>query len=193
MPLQFHSISHGSVAFGFFNIETDLLLLNQYFFFADDFCRPVGQLAGESGKFFETSWRGYELDFKDIGNLMGAIHGVDLRGFIGEVYQIFPFPKQEKDFKQNPNGFRTKPMIAALVPNYGRKITIPSVVDLDHDTITIGEYLFSKACFLELILYVWMGGFPRWKEGIRPDYLVSLREKIDESKNPLFHGFRLNG
>jgi hypothetical protein len=29
MPLEFESISHGRVAFGFFNIETDMILLNQ--------------------------------------------------------------------------------------------------------------------------------------------------------------------
>jgi hypothetical protein len=44
MPLLFKSVSHGDLAFGFFNIETDMLLLNGYFFFASDFCRHVATL-----------------------------------------------------------------------------------------------------------------------------------------------------
>ena len=31
MPLEFESLSHGKMAFGFFNIETDMILLNEYF------------------------------------------------------------------------------------------------------------------------------------------------------------------
>jgi hypothetical protein len=30
MPLAFESISHGTIAFGFFNIDSDMLLLEQY-------------------------------------------------------------------------------------------------------------------------------------------------------------------
>ena len=38
MPLAFESVNRGTIAFGFFNIDTDLLLLQQYFLFAEDFC-----------------------------------------------------------------------------------------------------------------------------------------------------------
>jgi hypothetical protein len=34
MPLSFESRSHGPVAFGFFNIESDMLLLERTFFSA---------------------------------------------------------------------------------------------------------------------------------------------------------------
>ena len=34
MPLAFESLSHGTVPFGFFNIDSDTLLLDRYFFFA---------------------------------------------------------------------------------------------------------------------------------------------------------------
>jgi hypothetical protein len=36
MPLAFESESHGTIAFGFFNIESDVLLLDRYFFFTTD-------------------------------------------------------------------------------------------------------------------------------------------------------------
>lgn len=41
MPLAFESLSHGTIAFGFFNIESDMLLCDRYFLFADEFCRYV--------------------------------------------------------------------------------------------------------------------------------------------------------
>jgi hypothetical protein len=44
MPLSFESLSHGTIAFGFFNIETDMLLLEQYFLFADAFCHHLGEI-----------------------------------------------------------------------------------------------------------------------------------------------------
>ena len=48
---------------------------------------------------------GYVIEkFEDIGNLMGAIHGIDLRGFIGAVYQLFPFPQRPEGFKQKLDG-----------------------------------------------------------------------------------------
>ena len=45
MPLAFQSKSHGSVAFGFFHIETDMLLLDRCFFFCTDFCRVLSEMA----------------------------------------------------------------------------------------------------------------------------------------------------
>jgi hypothetical protein len=31
MPLAFESLNHGTIAFGFFNIDSDMLLLEKYF------------------------------------------------------------------------------------------------------------------------------------------------------------------
>jgi hypothetical protein len=45
MPLSFESMSHGTIAFGFFNIESDMLLLEQYFLFGSEFCRHIGEMA----------------------------------------------------------------------------------------------------------------------------------------------------
>ncbi len=44
MPLAFKSESHGTIAFGFFNIHSDLLLLDHYFMFATDFCETIYEL-----------------------------------------------------------------------------------------------------------------------------------------------------
>ncbi|MCA1793126.1 MAG: hypothetical protein LC660_04495 [Desulfobacteraceae bacterium] len=48
MPLSFDSASHGPAAFGFFNIESDMLLLERFFFFCDDFCTWITSLADQA-------------------------------------------------------------------------------------------------------------------------------------------------
>ena len=192
MPLEFESISHGKIAFGFFNIETDMILLNDYFLFADDFCHHIGQSAEEEGETYTALWEIVRIEPEKIGNLMGAIYGIDDRGFIGEVYNLFPFPKDQKDFKQKPDGFKNRPKIETLIQRYGKKIRIPFMTDLKDDRISIGEYVFNRTSFHELIRYIWMGGFPRWKDRVRPEYVLAMKEKIEKSKNALFMDFNLN-
>ena len=106
MPLAFESISHGAIAFGFFNIDSDMLLMDRYFFFSTEFCRYIEAIA-ECGpdESLMMSWPVYHISNPaDVGDLMGAIHGVHFSGFIGEVYQKYPFPQKEADFKQKPRG-----------------------------------------------------------------------------------------
>jgi hypothetical protein len=193
MPLEFESISHGRIAFGFFNIETEMVLLNHYFLFARDLCHYVVQAAQKNEKTYEASWEVYQIENgADIGNLMGAIYGIDHRGFIGEVYKLFPFPREREGFKQKPEGFKTRSQIEELIQKYGRRITISFVTDQKDDQVSIGEYVFRKTVFRELIKYVWAGGFPRWKDEIRPDYVLEMKKKIDESVNFLFNGLVLD-
>ena len=45
MPLAFESLSHGTIAFGFFNIDSDMLLLDKYFLFGSDFCEHIVAMA----------------------------------------------------------------------------------------------------------------------------------------------------
>jgi len=193
MPLEFESISHGKIAFGFFNIETDMILLEHYFLFAQDFCGNISKIAGPpSREIYASSWDIYLIENSfDIGNLMGAIYGIDLRGFIGEVYKLFPFPKHQEDFKQKPEGFKNRTLIEELIQKYAKRINIPFVINQKDDKIGIGEYLFHKNSFQELIKYIWSGGFPRWKDNIRPDYVLRMKDMIEQSKGPLFDGLIL--
>jgi hypothetical protein len=192
MPLEFQSISHGKIAFGFFNIETDMILLNQYFLFANDFCDDIAQTAKENKEPYQTSWEIYLIEHRaDMGNLMGAIYGIDLRGFIGEVYKLFPFPKHQEDFKQNPGGFKNRILIDELIQKFAKRLNISFVIHHKDDKIGIGEYLFNRASFQELIRYVWVGGLPRWKDGIRPNYVLKMKGMIEKLKNPLFDGLIL--
>jgi len=192
LPLQFESISHGKVAFGFFNIETDMILLDHYFFFASDFCHSLSDIADIQDDFLKLSWDIDSIEKREhIGNLTGAIYGVDYRGFIGEVYKLFPFPKEQKEFKQRTDGCKNRFVIERLIEKFAKRTIISFVIDREKDRVAFGEYIFTRASFQELIRYIWLGGYPRWKENLRPDYVLSMKEKIEKSKHFLFKGLAL--
>jgi hypothetical protein len=188
MPLLFHSLSHGEIPFGFFNIETDMILLNNYFFFASDMAENVIRLADHEGESPHVQeWSVYILNEGQIGNLMGAISGVVFQGFIGEVYTHFPFPHEPEKFKQNPEGYKTREFIEEIVSRYTGPSRISVEVDSSQQKITIGEYHFSKPGFHALLGYLWAGGYPRWKEAIRPPYILNMKRAAERSMSPLFH------
>ncbi|MCP3954321.1 MAG: hypothetical protein GY697_19205 [Desulfobacterales bacterium] len=187
MPLSFKSESHGDIAFGFFNIESDMLLLENYFFFADRFCEWMTQMADMDDSEIKTlSYKVYAIsDPVDIGDLMGAIHGMKFTGFIGDVYKLFPFPSDPKGFKQNPEGFNTQEIINKVIEGFSKQtelvISFPS-----KNEIKLGQYRFSVPVFHELIRYVWQGGYPRFKDEIRPQYILDMKEMIQKSQNSFY-------
>jgi len=193
LPLEFHSLSHGRIAFGFFNIDTDLFLLEKYFFFAHFFCNTVEKIA---------SWKDHKVDnfvlpgyvierFRDIGNLMGAIHGIDLRGFIGAFYQLFPFPQSPEEFKQKLDGKANRAVVEKLINQWGQPVKILVEVEAKSERVKIAELLFSKAAFHELVAYVWKGGMPGWQDNLRPDYVIAMKDAINTSISPIFEDFEL--
>jgi len=189
MPLSFRSKSHGNIAFGFFNIESDILLLENHFFFADDFCEWINQIAKEddSGvKKFEHPVY-YIADPNDIGDLMGAIHGMLFTGFIGKLYTLFPFPDDPKAFKQNPDGFKTREVVKSYIEPFSAMTDIAIEIYKDGQA-RIGSYVFDKIVFHELIEYVWKGGYPCWKDEIRPEYVIQMKECIQKTNNSFFKG-----
>jgi len=189
MPLSFRSQSHGNIAFGFFNIESDMLLLEHYFFFADDFCEWINQMAKEDDfglKNFEVPVY-YIADSNDIGDLMGAIHGIRFTGFIGKIYTLFPFPDDPEAFKQNPDGFKTRDLVRSYIESFSTIKNIAIEINKDGQA-RIGSYVFDKIVFHELIEYVWKGGYPCWKDEIRPEYVMGMKECIQKSHNTFFKG-----
>jgi len=193
LPLEFHSLSHGRIAFGFFNIETDIILLEKYFFFAHFFCNTVEKIASLQGhKVDKIILPGYVIERSgDIGNLMGAIHGIDLRGFIGAVYQLFPFPQSPEEFKQKLDGKANRVVIEKLINRWGKPAKILVEVEAGPQRVKIAELLFSKAVFQELVAYVWRGGMPGWQDNPRPDYVIAMKDAIDTSISPIFEDFEL--
>jgi len=181
MPLAFHSISHGPIAFGFFNIDSDMLLLEHYFFFATKFCEYIAMLARRKGRgACKMTWLVYDIPEQErIGDLAGAIHGVRYTGFIGELYRRFPFPPRPEDFKQKPEGFRNRSVVEALIREYaGVPKEIVFSVNHSETKVAIGEYHFDRFSFQALIQYVWRGGYPRWKEERRPPYVEAMKEQV---------------
>lgn len=188
MPLLFQSLSHGEIPFGFFNIETDMILLNNYFFFASDMADNVIRLAeNDAGMSWEQAWSVYILEEGQIGNLMGAISGVVFLGFIGEVYTHFPFPHEPDKFKQNPDGYKTRQLVEGIITRYTGLTKVPVKIDQDCAEIQIGEYTLSRQGFHALLGYLWAGGYPRWKDSVRPSYILKMREAVERSANPLLH------
>ena len=194
MPLAFESISHGTIAFGFFNIDSDMLLLDRYFFFSTAFCRHIDDIAAcEPGESKQLSWQVYHIpDPERIGDLMGAIHGVRFSGFIGEVYKRYPFPQKEADFKQKPEGTRTQDIVEAIIKKFGKRSSVLFTTDDAQNEASIGPYRFSKDGFQALIRYVWQGGYPRWKDAQPPDYVLAMKDRIHTSDCPLFQGLDLS-
>jgi len=191
LPLEFHSLSHGRIAFGFFNIETDLLLLEKYFFFAHLFCKTVEKIASLQGhEVGETVLPGYVIERSgDIGNLMGAIQGRDLSGFIGAVYQLFPFPESPEKFKQKSDGKANRAVVKKLINRWGKPAKILVEVEARSQRVKIAELLFSKAALQELVAYVWRGGMPGWQDNLRPDYVIAMKDAIKTNISPIFEDF----
>jgi len=188
MPLAFDSLSHGSIAFGFFNIDSDMLLLDRYFFFSTDFCEHISSIveSDEEGS-FKTSWQVYYIEEpEDIGDLMGAIHGFHYQGFIGELYRRFPFPERHEDFKQKPEGVKTRATVEDMIAKYAEYIEISFITDKKAQAVEIGAYMFSRPSFHELIKYIWQGGYPRWKDEVKPDYVLAMKKEIEQKKIGLF-------
>ncbi|MCP4372084.1 MAG: hypothetical protein GY797_28790 [Deltaproteobacteria bacterium] len=188
MPLAFNSLSHGTIAFGFFNIESDMLLCDRYFFFATDFCSTIGNLAKSAGgETYQALWQVYFIEMpEDIGDLAGAIQGNHFSGFIGELYTCFPFPKNPEGFKQNPEGFQTQTKVSEIIERYARPREISFEVSSKGREIKMGVYRFNRDQFQKLILYVWRGGYPRWNDEIRPTYVEQMRDNILQNCKGVF-------
>jgi hypothetical protein len=119
---------------------------------------------------------------------MAAIRGIRYTGFIGEVYKQFPFPKRESEFKQKPEGFQNRKWMIALLERWAVSKPIPVRLDPEHETVSTGEYLFTKEVFHQLIQYVWAGGYPRWKDEVRPAYVMEMKERLEKAGGWLTRG-----
>jgi len=187
MPLAFSSRSHGTVAFGFFNIETDMLLLENLFFLADDFCRAVVALAEDPGCTsipFQTE--GFRIpDASSMGSLHGAIQATDLGGFIGEIYRHFPFPDSPAGFKQKPYGNRNRRIVLEIIKKFSDIQTVRLSWDRQGSFLYIEEFVFDEDEFRALLAYVDRGGYPRWQDEIRPPYVRRMVEQLKEMNSPL--------
>ncbi len=197
MPLGFRSLSHGTIAFGFFNIKTDMLLLERTFFFADRFCRAVIELAwavdqagdSASGDVGEVTFGGWQIDQPAaVGNLHGAIAGTELSGFIGATYRKFPFPERPEGFKQSPQGIQTQLEVTEMIECYGRRERFTLSCGAAGHPVRLGPYELEQHAFAQLIDYVEHGGYPRYRNEHRPDYVRFMMTELSELSAPWLEG-----
>jgi hypothetical protein len=172
MPLAFSSLSHGTVAFGFFNIETDMLLLDRIVFHAADFCAAAA-LLGEGG---ESTIEGWRID--DMGDLHAAIAGEDLSGFIGATYARYPFPADPAGFRQSPEPRLARGEVQAMADRFGRPCAVVLRRGDDGRTVHVDGYTFDERGFCALVRYVAVGGYPRWRDDGPPGYVTRMEERL---------------
>lgn len=189
MPLAFRSLSHGIVPFGFFNVAIDMILIADHFVFASDFCTWVEGWTigaadhGDVRPFWVIEGRAL------VGDLHGAMRGDDLSGFIGSTYVRFPFPRDEADFKQDPDGYLHQDWVQEVVERFAGPARPVSVgVDQERRTIAIGPYIFDRDGFAALLHYLWRGGMPCWRDGVRPAYVEAMMDAARGSTHWLFAG-----
>ncbi|MGD9238064.1 MAG: hypothetical protein PVF09_15380 [Desulfobacterales bacterium] len=194
MPLAFESLSHGTIAFGFFNIDSDMLLLEKYFLFGSDFCQHIIAMAeGIDANEYRTKWPVYFIkDRAKIGDLMGAIYGIRYTGFIGELYRRYPFPEKPEAFKQRTRGFLNQAIVREMISGYALNIQIPVAADRRSGEVDIGVYKFSRHTFQELIKYVWRGGYPGWQNDARPEHVETMKAQIEKHRQGLFENIQLS-
>ena len=182
MPLAFQSASHGTVAFGYFNIEIDLLLLETRFFTAGRFCGAVVELDRAD----EAAIEGWRIaDPLRIGNLHGAIAGQDLSGFIGATYRRFPFPADPAGFRQSPEGAANNAWAEERIAGFGEAETIALTWDRPARRVSVGELVFDEPDFGELVAYVGRGGYPRWRDEVRPAHVQAMMRALERSSSGL--------
>jgi len=194
MPLAFESTSHGTLAFGFFNIDSDMLLLDRLFFFSTEFARHLSNLAHAPADLpFTATWEGYYIKrSEDIGDLMNAIHGIRCSGFLGDVYKRFPFPEDSGMFRQKPEGTTTRSTMEKIIQRFAKPEKIFLNVKGPENDVEIGPYKFSRKVFQDMVLYVWLGGYPRWTEGSPPAYIREMKQHIETSDHPVYQGISFN-
>lgn len=188
MPLAFATLNHGDVPFGFFSIRTDMVLLAEHFAFADDVCGWIETLAATSDDVDTRRPAWVITDRAGLGDLHGAMAGADLSGFIGAVYARFPFPESREDFRQDPDGQGTRPEIEPLIDRFAQRLEIVIRSTAAAGTVELGGYAFDEPGFAELVRYLWRGGFPRWRDDRRPDYVDRMMEAVRSSPSWLFLG-----
>jgi hypothetical protein len=185
MPLGFNTLNRGVIAFGFFNVQIDMLLCDRYFTFASDWCEWVIDWATTEPEPLVNK-KMYVAEYRDMGNLGLAIQGVDTSGLIGKTHIPWPFPRRQEDFKQQPEGWQNRAQAEEIAREFADFRDVPYRFDKELGTVGVGDYTFDKLGFRELILYVWRGGMPMWRDEVRPQYVLDMMDAVKKSQVWLF-------
>jgi len=85
-----------------------------------------------------------------------------------------------------------KAVVRDMISDYTRQVLLP--VEANHRAleVDIGEYKFSCKTFQEIIKYIWPGGYPRWRDAIRPNYVLDMKSKIEDHRQGLFENIQFD-
>ena len=172
MPLGLNTLNYGVIPFGFFNVQIDMILCDRYFTFASDWCDWVIDWATTEPEPLVNKKMYVVDDYRNIGNLGLAIRGVDTSGLIGKTHIPWPFPSRQEDFKQQPEGWQNRVQAEEIAREFADFRDVP--------------YQFDKVGFRELIIYVWRGGMPMWRDEISPQYVLDMMDAVKKSTIWLF-------
>ena len=74
--------------------------------------------------------------------------------------------------------------------NSNRERLFCPMLDARKGEAVFGEYRFTRPVLHALLHYVWQGGYPRWRDEVRPDYVMNMKETVEARPHGLFDGIR---
>ena len=107
MPLGFNTLNYGVIPFGFFNVQIDMILCNNYFTFASDWCEWIIDWAATEPEPLVNKKMYVVDDYREIGNLGLAIRARTLPGSSGRRTSPGRSPAARRTSSSSPRAGRT--------------------------------------------------------------------------------------
>jgi hypothetical protein len=190
VPLAFDTVNQGTIAVGFFNVESDMFLVGDYLLFASDLCGWIAEQAARIEPDYSEDHEVWRVEPQAFGDLHGAMGGWDPGGFLGEVYARYPFPALREEFHQKPQGYRTRAVFEEMVARHGTCTVITLRADSVARTYAFGRFVFAVEWWRAVIDYLWRGGMPRWQDEERPEYVKAMAQAVEGSEHWLYNDRR---
>jgi hypothetical protein len=124
-----------------------------------------------------------------VGDLHGAIAGISRQGFLGALYQHWPFPRDPAQFRQKAQGMAPREVVEAEASRFGHARRMEVTADPGRMIFSLDEFSFDQAGLVALADYVWRGGMPGWQRARRPAYLEQMAQAVIRKKSPWFRDF----
>jgi len=73
-----------------------------------------------------------------------------------------------------------------LITNFAAPLRLEIRIAVEADRVSLDAYRFTRQGFHALVRYVWQGGYPRWRDGLRPDYVQKMKDAIGQCPSSFF-------